>query len=40
MLNTNPDEILFDEEGKVTGIKVGDNVAKAPIVICDPSYTT
>jgi len=40
MLNTNPDEILFDEAGKVQGIKVGENTATAPIVICDPSYTT
>lgn len=40
MLNTNPDEILFNEEGKVKGIKVGENTATAPIVICDPSYTT
>jgi Rab GDP dissociation inhibitor len=40
MLNTNPDEILFNGEGKVTGIRVGENTASAPIVICDPSYTT
>jgi Rab GDP dissociation inhibitor len=40
MLNTNPDEILFDEAGKVQGIRVGENTATAPIVICDPSYTT
>ena len=40
MLNTNVDEITFDEAGKVTGIRSGENVAKAPIVICDPSYTT
>lgn len=38
MLNTDCDEIQFDADGKVTGIKVGDNVAKAPLIICDPSY--
>jgi len=27
------------EEGKVVGIKSGDVSAKAPLVICDPSYT-
>ena len=40
MLNANVDEITFNEEGKVTGIKKGDETASAPIVICDPSYTT
>lgn len=40
MLNKNVDEITFDDDGKVTGIKCGDETAKAPIVICDPSYTT
>jgi Rab GDP dissociation inhibitor len=39
MLNTKVDEITMDEEGKVTGIKCGDNKAEAPIVLCDPSYT-
>ena len=39
MLNTQVDEIMF-EEGKVVGIRSGENVAKAPLVICDPSYTT
>lgn len=37
MLNTTVDEITM-ENGKVTGIRSGDQVAKAPIVICDPSY--
>ena len=37
MLNTPVDEILF-ESGKVVGVKSGDGVAKAPLVICDPSY--
>lgn len=40
MLNAKVDEITFDADGKVTGIKSGDDHAKAPIVICDPSYTT
>lgn len=38
MLNTQVDEILFDEGGKVSGIKSGDVTATAPLVICDPSY--
>jgi Rab GDP dissociation inhibitor len=38
MLNTKVDEILFDN-GKVCGIRSGDQTAKAPLVICDPSYT-
>ena len=37
MLNTQVDEILF-EGGKVSGIRSGKDQAKAPIVICDPSY--
>jgi len=37
MLNQDIDEILF-EDGKVTGVKSGEDVAKAPIVVCDPSY--
>jgi Rab GDP dissociation inhibitor len=37
MLNTNVDEILF-ENGKVTGIRSGEGIATAPLVICDPSY--
>ena len=40
MLNAKVDEITFDEAGKVTGIRSGDDIATAPIVICDPSYTT
>lgn len=38
MLNTNADEILFNEEGKVRGIRNGDKTATAPLIICDPSY--
>jgi Rab GDP dissociation inhibitor len=37
MLNTPVDEILF-EGGKVVGIRSGTQSAKAPLVICDPSY--
>jgi len=37
MLNTKVDEILF-KDGKVCGIKSGDEEAKAPLIICDPSY--
>ena len=40
MLNADVEEITFDGDGKVTGIKKGDETASAPIVICDPSYTT
>jgi len=38
MLNTKVDEILMNAEGKVTGIRNGENTATAPLVICDPSY--
>jgi Rab GDP dissociation inhibitor len=37
MLNTKVEEVLM-ENGKAAGIKVGDQTAKAPLVICDPSY--
>lgn len=37
MLNTKVDELIV-EDGKVTGIRSGEEVAKAPLVICDPSY--
>lgn len=37
MLNTKVDEILFSS-GKVCGIKSGEEEAKAPLIICDPSY--
>ncbi len=39
MLNTPVDQILI-EDGKVVGIRSGDQVAKAPLVICDPSYVS
>ena len=38
MLNTPVDEIIFDSSGKVKGVRSGSRVAKAPLVICDPSY--
>lgn len=37
MLNTPVDAILM-ESGRVVGIKSGENTARAPLVICDPSY--
>jgi len=37
MLNTKVDDILFGN-GKVYGIKSGEEEAKAPLIICDPSY--
>jgi len=37
MLNTAVDEILM-EEGKVVGVRCGTESAKAPLVICDPTY--
>lgn len=37
MLNTPVNEILF-KDGKVCGVKSGEEEAKAPLVICDPSY--
>lgn len=37
MLNTQVDEILFTD-GKVSGIRSGAEQAKAPLIICDPSY--
>ena len=38
MLNTKVDEITFGEDGKANGIKVGEDIATAPLIICDPSY--
>lgn len=37
MLNTNVDEILFEND-KVSGVRCGEESAKAPLIICDPSY--
>jgi Rab GDP dissociation inhibitor len=38
MLNKGADEVLVNEQGKAWGIKTGNEVAKAPIVIGEPSY--
>jgi Rab GDP dissociation inhibitor len=38
MLNKPIDEIIFDSDGKVSGVRSGSEVAKAPLVISDPSY--
>ena len=38
MLSKSIDEILFNGEGKVVGVRSGEEVARAPIVLCDPSY--
>ena len=39
MLNKPVDGFEFDSAtGKVTGVKSGQEIARAPIVICDPSY--
>ncbi|KAF5100620.1 hypothetical protein DV451_002505 [Geotrichum candidum] len=38
MLNKPVDGLVYGEDGKVTGVKSGDEVAKAPIVIGDPTY--
>jgi len=39
MLNTNVDEILF-EGGRAVGVRCGEESARAPLVICDPTYVT
>ena len=39
MLNTNVDEILF-ESGRAVGVRCGEESARAPLVICDPTYVT
>lgn len=38
MLNKPVDGFVYGDDGKVTGVRSGDEVAKAPLVICDPSY--
>jgi Rab GDP dissociation inhibitor len=37
MLNTKVDDILL-KDGQVVGVRSGEEEAKAPMVICDPSY--
>jgi len=39
MLNTNVDEILI-ENGKAVGVRCGEETARAPLVVCDPTYVT
>jgi len=38
MLDKQVDEILFDESGKVSGVRSGEEIAKCKQVYCDPSY--
>lgn len=38
MLNKDIDEILYDDAGKIYGVKSGDEVAKCKMLICHPSY--
>eukprot|EP00527_Entomoneis_sp_CCMP2396_P000799 CAMPEP_0198137304 /NCGR_PEP_ID=MMETSP1443-20131203/822_1 /TAXON_ID=186043 /ORGANISM="Entomoneis sp., Strain CCMP2396" /LENGTH=464 /DNA_ID=CAMNT_0043798697 /DNA_START=35 /DNA_END=1429 /DNA_ORIENTATION=- len=38
MLNQDIDEILFNDAGEACGVKAGDQMAKASMVIGDPSY--
>merc|ERR1719356_1210547 len=38
MLNKPVDGFVYDGEGKVCGVKSGEEVAKCKMVICDPSY--
>ena len=38
MLNKAVDEVLMDDQGKAWAIKTGNEVAKAPLVIGEPSY--
>jgi len=38
MLHKPVDGFVFDDAGKVIGVRSGEEVAKAPMVICDPSY--
>ena len=38
MLNQDIDEVMFDEDGKACGVRAGDMVAKAPVIIGEASY--
>lgn len=38
MLNKPVDGFVYGEDGKVCGVKSGEEVAKCKLVICDPSY--
>ena len=39
MLNTTVDEILF-ESGRAVGVRCGEERARAPLIISDPTYVT
>lgn len=38
MLNTDIEEILYDEAGKVKGVRNGEEIATCNRLICDPTY--
>jgi Rab GDP dissociation inhibitor len=38
MLDKPVDELVYGEDGKVTGVKSGEETAKCKFVVCDPSY--
>lgn len=38
MLNKGVDEVLMNEQGKAYAIKTGNEMAKAPLIIGEPSY--
>eukprot|EP00030_Apusomonadida_sp_AF-17_P000445 a174573_350.p2 GENE.a174573_350~~a174573_350.p2 ORF type:complete len:466 (+),score=231.84 a174573_350:39-1400(+) len=38
MLNKPVDELVYDDAGRVMGVKSEGEIARAPVVICDPSY--
>jgi len=40
MLNRSIDEVMFDSSGKAWGVKGGNEVAKASMILGDPSYFT
>lgn len=40
MMNTEVDQIIYRDDGKVNGIRNGDQIADAPGIICDPTYST
>lgn len=38
MLDTPIEEIFYNDDGKFTGVKTKEGIAKAPIVVADPTY--
>lgn len=38
MLNTDAKELVYNDQGKVTGVKANGETVNAKMVICDPSY--